>query len=107
MVPTQCLLFSSCLLVERSDPDEDQERRWPQERSTLHQQSPDPQRKEKAKFSQRLLSHLSSECEQMYESDVNHHAASWKIIFDLFSVNELGIFLRKKRGGKYILFMLR
>lgn len=106
MVPTQCLLFSSCLLVERSDPDEDRERRWPQERSPLHQQSPDTQSKEKEKFSQQFLSHLSSKCYQMYESDVNHHAASRKIIFDLFSVNELGISLRKT-GVKYILLTLR
>lgn len=55
MVPTQCLLFSSCLLVERSDPGEDQERRWPQERSMLHHQSPDTQRKEKEKFSQQFI----------------------------------------------------
>lgn len=62
VVPTQCLLFSSCLLVERSDPDQDQELRWPQERSTSHQQSPDTQRKEKQKFSQQVHSHLSSKC---------------------------------------------
>lgn len=55
-VPTLCLLFSSCLLVERSDPEEDQELHWPQERSTLYQRSPD---REKVYSS---FSHLSSKC---------------------------------------------
>lgn len=55
VIPTQCLLFSSCLLAERSDPGEDQELRWPQERSTLHQQSPDTKGKEREKFSQQFL----------------------------------------------------
>lgn len=32
----------------------------------------------------------------MYENDANHQAASCKIIFDLFSFNELDIFLGKE-----------
>lgn len=34
-----------------------------------------------------------------YENDANHQDASKKIIFDLFSVNELDIFFSGKKGG--------
>lgn len=45
-----CQLFSSCLPVDRSDPAEDQELHWAQERLTLHQQSSDKHKEGETKF---------------------------------------------------------
>lgn len=86
--------FSSCLPVGRSDPAEDQHLRWPQETPTLYQQSPDRQRKQKRCLQHVLFLQNVNKCMEMTLSS----GSSLEIIFDLFSFNEVDIFLRNKRG---------